>query len=176
MMKSLPLPRQTNAPGAPMGVRQKPGKEMVRNAKQIAQQVHRQRALAILKDDPHSQWLANKPDVLDELGRIDSDHALKVIARRICQLKPSPPQAIEMIRRHREFNKLADELVSTIERYVERQPATTRTEILEAIDTVKGVLGQFGQPTEAGSHQFLKKQAPAPPQKPTDPQFVDKLF
>lgn len=158
-MNSLPVPRQTSAPGGTAGARPKPGKEMVRNAKQIAQQVHRQRAMAVLKDDPPSKWLANKPDILDELGRIDSDYALKVIARRICQLKPTSTHAIEMIRRHREFNKLADELVSTIEKYVERQPTTTRAEILEAIDTVKGVLGQFSQPNEAGSHQFLRKQA-----------------
>ncbi len=117
--------------------------------------------MAVLKDDPTAQWLANKPDILDELGRIDSDHALKVIARRICQLKPTSHQAIEMIRRHREFNRLADEIVLSIEKYVERNPSTTRAEILEAIDTVKGVLGRFNV-QEAGSHQFLRKQTPSP--------------
>ena len=70
----------------------------MRNENQIARQVHRRRALALIGGHPEFRWLTNKPEILDELGRIDADHALLVMAKRLCDLKPHTTEAIEMIR------------------------------------------------------------------------------
>lgn len=128
----------------------------MRNAKGIAKQVHRTRALAVLEEDASCRWLANKPEILDELGRIDSDHALLVIAKRLCELKPTIAQAIEMIRRHREFDQLADEVVHVVNDYRRRHPATTRHEVLRALETAAIMLGRVVDPTAPGRHQFLR--------------------
>lgn len=128
----------------------------MRETKEIAKQVHRQRALAVLGPDPTARWLAQRPEVLDELGRIDCDYALLVIAKRIAELKPATSAAIEMIRRHREFNQLADEIIHVVEDYCKRHPSTSRSEILRAIESAGVMLGRVGA-EEVGRHQFLRR-------------------
>jgi hypothetical protein len=142
---------------------------MVRHVQHIAKQVHRTRALAVLENDSSGRWLADKPDVLDELGRIDSNYALVAIARRISELKPTTAEAVEMIRRHREFNQLADEIVHTINEHIKRNPDTQLKDVKQALQTVDSMLGQFDAYNEPGTHQFLRKADQAPPQEPPRP-------
>ncbi len=130
----------------------------MRHASTITKQVHRTRATAVLDADPCCRWLANKREILDELGRIDSDYAMLVIAKRICQLKPSTAEAVGMIRRHREFDRLADEVVAVVNQYCKRNPSTTRSEILRALETAGMLAGRALEPAEPGRYQFLRKQ------------------
>jgi len=125
--------------------------------KQITRQVHRRRALAVLGADPQFRWLANKPEILDELGRIESDYALQVIAQRLCELKPHTHEAIEMIGRHREFNQLADEIVHVVNDYIKRNPTTSRSDIIRALETAGLLLGSVDGMSKPGRHQFLQK-------------------
>ncbi len=129
----------------------------VRNAKTIAQQVHRTRALRVIGTNPSCRWLHTQPELLDELGRIDSDAALLVIAKRICELKPAAAEGGAMIRGHREFDQLADEIGQIIKDYVERNPYTTRTEILSALETAAANWGRVADVEQAGSHQYLHR-------------------
>ena len=71
------------------------------------------RALSLLGEDSHFSWLVDlpkakagaknawKPGILSELGRIWDDEGLKIVALRICELKPKTKDAITMIRRVR---------------------------------------------------------------------------
>ena len=127
----------------------------MRNAKEIAKHVHRTRALNVLGNDPIGRWLANQPYLLDELGRIASDHALLTIARRLDGLRPETDEAIEMIRRHREFDQLADEIVHVVEDYCQRHPTTQRQDILRAIGSASLMLGEHYEAADSGRHQFL---------------------
>ncbi len=129
----------------------------MRQTKTIARQVHRQRAASLLSKLPTCKWVIHNSDVLDELGRIESDHALIEIAKRICQIKPSTIEAIEMVRRHREFDQLADELVHLVNDYRKRHPSTTRHEVLRALETAGMMLGKSTEVGEPGSHQFLRR-------------------
>jgi hypothetical protein len=127
------------------------------NVRRIAKQVHRTRAVAVIGDDPVCAWLMDKPEILDELGRIDTDFAVSTIARRLCEIRPDTYEAINMIRRHRSFDKLADELVKTVTGYLRRYPATTRSEIKQALDNVALRMGTLFEQSEPGKHQFLRK-------------------
>jgi len=133
----------------------------VRNVKQITQQVHRKRATAIIGKTRELQWLLAKTEILDALGRIDTDFALLVMARRLCELKPSTAEAIEMISRHREFDELADEMVHVIRDYTKRHPNTSRADILRALETAGMMLGNVDGSAEPGRHQFLQKMQKA---------------
>lgn len=129
----------------------------MRDVKQITRQVHRGRAMAVLGGGPQYQWLANRPEILDEIGRIDADYALLVIAKRLCELKPQTSEAIEMIARHREFNQLADEIVHLVSDYAKRYPATSRTDILRALETAGLLLGSVDGAAKPGRHQYLQR-------------------
>ncbi len=130
---------------------------MASNVKRIAQQVHRKRAVAIVEEDPSCTWLMDKPEILDELGRIDTEFALSAIARRLCEVRPDTSRAIEMIRQHRSYDKLADELVKTVNAYVRRFPATSRMEITKALDNAAMRLGSLEEQSKPGKHQFLQR-------------------
>jgi len=133
----------------------------VRNVKQITQQVHRKRATAIIGKGREFQWLTAKSEILDALGRIDTDLALLVMAKRLCELKPSTTEAIDMISRHREFDELADEIVHVIRDYSKRHPSTTRADVLRALETTSLMLGDDDGASEPGRHQFLQKMQKA---------------
>ena len=133
----------------------------MRDARRIAQQVHRTRGAKVIAADPACRWLAGKNEILDELGRIDNDYALLTIAKRVVELKPSTPEAVDMIRRHREFDQLADEIVHTVNDYSKRHPATTRHDILHALESAAMMLGKVLEPEDVGRHQFLRKPVPA---------------
>jgi len=130
----------------------------VRNVQQITRQVHRRRALSIIQGHPELRWLASKPEILDTLGRIETDYALLVMAKRLCELKPPTAEAVEMIQRNREFNALADEIVHVIKDYRKRHPDTTRAEILRALEAANTMLTPVGEEgAQPGKHQFLQR-------------------
>ena len=129
----------------------------MRNVQQITRQVHCRRALAVLGGRSEFQWLANRSEILDELGRIDTDYALLVIARRVCELQPDTSEAVEMIARHREFDRLADEIVHVVNDYTRRNPSTSGTEIFRAFETAGMLLGSVHATSPPGCHQYLHK-------------------
>ncbi len=156
----------------------------MRHAKEIAKQVHRTRAAAVVEKDPACRWVADKPEILYELGRIPSDHALLVIARRLCAGQPTIDEALELIRQHRQFNQLADNIVQVVNEFCRRKPTTTHSEILRALEAAGMMLARVGEPAEPGQHQFLRKIDPLgqvcspasaggyAPHKPTDPWMI----
>ncbi len=123
--------------------------------------------MALVGSHPEFRWLTTKPEILDELGRIDADHALLVMAKRLCDLKPHTNEAIEMIARHREFNQLADEVIHVVNDYFRRHPTTSRAEVLRALETAALLLGTFDEASKPGRHQFLQKaRSPRPAPTP----------
>jgi hypothetical protein len=135
----------------------------VKNTKEIAKQVHRTRALGVLDTAGAFKWLAHKPEILDELGKIDADYALLQIAKRVCELRPSTADAVAMVRNHREFDQLADEIVHCVRDYCKRKRSATRNEIIAALQNAAVVLAQVAEPSEAGKHQFLRNINPGTP-------------
>jgi len=129
----------------------------MRSTKTITTQVHRRRAAAILTKDSAWRWLASKSEILDELGRIDSDHVLLAIARRISDEKPSTGEAIDMIRHHREHGQLTDEVVHAVKEFMKRHPSTTRSEVRDALESAGLMLCSLEPASVAGQHQFLRK-------------------
>ncbi len=125
--------------------------------------MHRARALAVLANNPACRWLVHKTEILDELGRIESDYAMLIIAKRICELKPATAEAVEMVRRHREFDQLADEIAHVVNDYRKRNPDTTRQEVLQALETAGMLLNRTTDRGVPGSHQFLRKAEAATP-------------
>ncbi|MEE9296358.1 MAG: hypothetical protein V3W34_15545 [Phycisphaerae bacterium] len=130
----------------------------MRHAKEIARQVHRTRAAAVVEKDLACRWVADKPEILDELGRIPSDHALLVIARRLCAGQPTVDKALELIRQHRQFDQLADNIIEVVNEFCRRKPTTTHSEILRALEAAGMMLARVREPGgEPGQHQFLRK-------------------
>jgi len=62
-----------------------------------------------------------------------------------------------MIGRHREFNQLADEIVHVVNDYIKRNPSTTRSDIIRALETAGLLLGSVDGMSKPGRHQFLQK-------------------
>lgn len=129
----------------------------VKYAKEITRQVHRARAALVVEKEPGCQWLVDKTEILEALGRIQSDRALLVIARRLCTLRPVVDEAIDMIRQHRQFDQLADEIILVVNGYCRQKPATTRSEIQRALEAASVTLVRMGESDEPGQHQFLRK-------------------
>jgi hypothetical protein len=113
--------------------------------------LHRQRALHHLAavQDERLKWLFDedaimrgddlKYSVLAELGRIDDQRELLTIALAVCELKPSITDAVQMIKRYRageakpgESDKLTQEIIGTINRYLKRHP-TSWEQVKEAL-------------------------------------------
>lgn len=129
----------------------------VRSTKTITTQVHRTRARAILTKDTAWRWLASKSEILDELGRIDSDHVLLAIAQRLSEAKPSTGDAIDLIRQHREHDQLADEIVHAVNEYMKRHPSSSRSDVRDALESAHVMLCSVEPASVAGQHQFLRK-------------------
>lgn len=129
----------------------------MRTTKAITTQVHRKRATAVLTKDTAWRWLASKSEILDELGRIDSDHVLLAIAQRLSASKPSTGEAIDIIRQHREHDQLADEIVHAVTAFMKRRPATTRGDVRTALESAAVMLCSVEPASVAGQHQFLRK-------------------
>ncbi|NOS99707.1 MAG: hypothetical protein HOP29_03680 [Phycisphaerales bacterium] len=126
-------------------------------ANEIARHVHRKRAAAVLGKRAEYQWLVDRAEILDELGRIDTDYALLVAAKRLCELKPPTTEAIEIIRRHKEFNRLADEIIHAVNDYTRRHPGTSRVDILRALEAAGSLLAGVDGENKPGIHQYLFK-------------------
>ena len=129
----------------------------MRSTKTITTQVHRKRATAVLTKDTAWRWLASKSEILDELGRIDSDHVLLAIAQRLSEVKPSTGEAINIIRHHREHDQLADEIVHAVKEFMKRRPSTARSEVRAALESAGVLLCSVEPASVAGQHQFLRK-------------------
>ena len=115
---------------------------------------YQQRAIAVLVDDPRFFWLGMdskaamagkvtmRRAIVQELGRITDDDAMRRVAEQICKLKPNARQAISMIRRYRGTKRegtalhLANILIATLNRYLEDHPAMTWSDIEAAIRTL----------------------------------------
>ena len=125
----------------------------------------RQRALALLTDDPACRWLCDpeamqrgqpsgplqkswRPGILAELGRIPDDEDLKALAGEICKVKPRTKDAVLLIRRWRkgkespgDATSLAASVVRCIDDYLKRHPGTTwptvRAALLAAEEAVE---------------------------------------
>lgn len=85
--------------------------------------------------------------MLVELGRVEDPDELRIVARRICKLKPKARDAVAMIRRYRvgepprvRQGALADELIRIVNAYVAAHPAaswsTVRTEVEQVLAAV----------------------------------------
>ena len=136
----------------------------MRYEKAIAKQVHRTRAATVVQKDPSCGWVAHRPEILDELGRIPCDYALLDLAKRLCTLRPTTDEAVELIRQHRQFDKLADAIVHTVNDYCKSKPETTRSDILRALDQAGGTLSKINVSGEPGRHQFLRQKIDSPSQ------------
>lgn len=128
-------------------------------ANEIARHVHRRRAATILGKHTEYQWLMDRPEILDELGRIETDYALLVAAKRLCELKPPTTEAVEIVRRHKEFNRLADEVIHVVNDYLRRHPGTSRVDILRALEAAGSLLAGVDGENKPGIHQYLFKAA-----------------
>jgi len=112
---------------------------------------------------PEFGWLANqeamwrgepkswRPTILCEIGRCEDPETMKVVARRICELKPRTHDAVTMIRRWRlgkaqqgNVLQLTKEFADTMDSYRLRHPSTTweqvRTALVNAMDVVDGLI------------------------------------
>jgi hypothetical protein len=125
----------------------------------------RQRALALLSEDPAYRWLCDpeamqakprpsaqkswRPTILAELGRIPGDEDLKAMAGQICQLKPKTRDAVLLIRGWRKgkespgnARQLAAALVACINDYLKRHPSTTWSIVRAALDAAGDAVDQ----------------------------------
>jgi hypothetical protein len=117
--------------------------------------LYRQRAFNLLEKDGRFAWVADgakarsgspdawKPSILVELGRIPNDEDLKVIALRICELKPKTKEAVSMIRRFRlgrepkpDYLKLWRHLAAAVDAYRGRHPSTPKDDLIRALRDV----------------------------------------
>ncbi len=116
------------------------------------------------------RWLWNpgkddlKHTILSELGRIEDDGEMVLVARDLCAMKPKTKDAVTMIRRLRlgerepRPHQLQDELVATINDFWKRFPKTTRAEVLDALDFVRVVVRDDGSDAAAPSHPLKGTQ------------------
>jgi len=124
------------------------------------------RSMKLLKDDPRFKWLIDperairgepgsfRRGILCELGRIDNEDTVRVIALKICELRPKTKDAVVMIRRWRtrtvpagDLWQLHDDLVSAINSYVTKYPDTTWQDVLKTLVVVHETVREH----EAGS-------------------------
>ncbi len=85
--------------------------------------------------------------ILAELGRIEDAETMRAVAARICELKPPTREALRMIRRFRiggakpgDSLELANELIATINDYMNRRPGLTFDDVRGALRTAAGQL------------------------------------
>ena len=126
---------------------------------------YRKRAVTLLMDDPAFAWLANKPamearapnawkpSILTELGRIDNDEHLRVMARELCRIKPKAHTGVLIVRRYRmglmgkemdkegSYDGVIDALCDALDDYLRRYPKTPQRDVLEAISDLHSIVG-----------------------------------
>lgn len=124
----------------------------LRTARGLHNKYYQGRAQGVLKDEAGVEWLMDvaqlkqhqpgnyRQTILQELGRIDDDDALKAVARRLCELQPSTHEAVAMIRRWRlgtlpqgMAGDLATQLLSVLNRYLQGHTGVDQAMLLEAL-------------------------------------------
>jgi hypothetical protein len=87
-----------------------PNVKSERQKRKIAQRLH---AMSVLLEDERFRWLCDpaamragrdnswRPEILSALGLIGDESAIKDVAKRICELKPTTKEAIKIIQRWR---------------------------------------------------------------------------
>jgi hypothetical protein len=110
------------------------------------------RAIRVLDYEPDFYWLVGTREeisagkkilrntILVELGRIEDEDDLRVIARQVCEIKPRCKDALVMIRRWRTGKTLAGDVLSltkaviqTVEDYCAARADTTLQIVLAAL-------------------------------------------
>lgn len=139
---------------------------IVKHAKGITRQVHRARAALVVEKERSCEWLVDKADIMEALGKIPSDYALLAMAKHLCEMKPNAAEAIELIRKHRRFDQLTDEIVRVVNGYCRKKPSTTSNQIEQAMEAASATLARISEPEdpsqvdelgEPGQHQFLRQ-------------------
>ena len=88
-----------------------------------------------------------KTTILTELGRCYHDDLIP-LALEICQQKMKSVEAVAFIRRKigktkaPDENRLALDIVNTINKYIKRYPSLSKDELNEALDVVRVVFNQ----------------------------------
>lgn len=115
-------------------------------------------------------WLWNpgeddlKHTILSELGRIEDDGEMVLVARDLCAMQPKTKDAVTIIRRLRLGEReprpyqLQDELVATINDFWKRFPKTTRAEVLDALAFVRVVVRDDSSDAAAPAHPLKGTQ------------------
>jgi len=101
---------------------------------------------------PEFAWLWRHGDlrleILAELGQLEDREAIRAVAARICGLRPRTKDALRMLRQHRlriepepvDTSVLVDALVRCVDELMRRYPATTKAQLVEALDGAREVL------------------------------------
>jgi hypothetical protein len=130
------------------------------------------RAFRLVKNDPALRWLYDKEaetiqsTILAELGRIDRDEDLLIMARQICVLRPKARDAILLIRTCRKSKRAITQ--PAFEEYCrERWDMARRTayQFIEAAKVVKNLCAIEHKPTHESQLRPLTHLEPE--QQPT---------
>ena len=115
---------------------------------------YQQRAIAALMNDPRFFWLGmdeaavmagkSRPRraILQELGRIADEDTMRLVAEKVCELKPTARQARAMIRGFRGVQRegnaldLANILVGTVNAYLDSHRGMEWSEVQAAVRTL----------------------------------------
>jgi|TARA_B100001964_G_C14051899_1_gene517404 hypothetical protein len=119
--------------------------------------LYQQQALGLLRDDARFKWLVDKdkmiagepnawkPSILAELGRISDEETLKVVALRVCEVKPKTKDAIAEIRRFRtgktaagNASDLYSALATRMNDYIQQHPGMPLSEVDDAVLALLG--------------------------------------
>jgi len=150
------------------------------------------RAIRVLDYEPDFYWLVGsrqeisagkkllRNTILVELGRIEDEDDLRVMARQICEIKPRCKDALVMIRRWRTGKTLvADEMsltkaiIHTIEDYCAARSGTTLQIVLAALANAADAFQEQDSWNPLAfstvSHPSSNTAAPPPPEPPPSP-------
>ncbi len=129
----------------------------IKSHRGITDAMYRLRALGLLTDDARFKWLVDKdkmiagepnawkPSILAELGRISDEETLKVVALRVCEVKPKTKDAIAEIRRFRtgktaagNASDLYSALATRMNDYIQQHPGMPLSEVDDAVLALLG--------------------------------------
>ena len=123
---------------------------------------YQQIALGVVSDDPRFFWITGgstdeiingrtprmRRTILQALGRLLDAEEIKVLALELCRVKPTARAAACMIRRYAGRQKhgpdaltLANQIIRTINSYLNQHPETTDQQVVAAVKTVLGQVG-----------------------------------
>lgn len=121
---------------------------------------YRTEAMDVLHEDARFHWLTDsgrpkwKASILTELGRTGDVERMRIMAARICELKPRVKEAVAMIRGWRMGKKgegsaadLAAAVAGAIDLYLAGHPKTTWRQVRVALGNTLAVIDEI----EAGS-------------------------